>query len=149
VPTDPYLADLLKENFYVRKSPVLGRLTVILRGHLEQRGLELIPQRSRVVAAGEVHELLVVDEPRAGPGQVVNRVAALGFLEFLTSGVLLVGDEVLVNDQGVGHLAGYDLTHMPNHMNFVIAVPRAVSGEELGVELGATVKFIMPSPVGR
>jgi hypothetical protein len=149
MPTDPYLVDLLKENFYAKKSPVLGRLTVVLRGHLDQRGLELIRQLSRVVAAGEVHELLVVDEPGAGPGQVINRVAALGFLEFVTSGVLLVGDEVLINDQAVGHLAGYDLTHMPNHMNLVISAPRMISGVDLGLELGATIKFIMPDPGDR
>ncbi|MBI4279300.1 MAG: hypothetical protein HY660_12670 [Armatimonadetes bacterium] len=141
VPTDPYVTGLLQENFFAQKSPVAGRLVVVLRGHLEGRELELIPQPSRAVTAGEVHELVAVDEPKAGPGRVVNRVAFLGFVEFLSGGVLVAGDEVRVGGRVVGRLAGYDLTHMPNHMNLVILTPGALSGEEMGLELGAAVGF--------
>ncbi|HEV8352968.1 MAG TPA: hypothetical protein VGR24_02085 [bacterium] len=145
MPTDPYLTNLLKgDSFYAQKTPVTGRLTVILRGHLDDRGLELIPQRSRVVTVGEVHELLIVDDPHAGPGRTVSRIAALGFVEFTSGGVLLVGDRVSVREEVIGHLVGYDMTHMPNHMNIVIGDVRARSGEELGLELSAVVTFAMP-----
>jgi hypothetical protein len=132
---------LIGADAYAAKVPVSGRLVVVLRGHVARRRLALIPQPSRAVVVHAVHELIATDEPRVGPGATVNRIAYLGFVEFQQGGVVLIGDEVRVGRRLLGRVAGYDVTHMPNHMNIVIAVARVVSGEELGLRLGARVVF--------
>jgi hypothetical protein len=144
VSRDPYGAKLIGADAYAAKVPVSGRLVVVLRGHVAARRLELIPQPSRAVVAHAVHELIATDEAGAGPGVTVNRIAYLGFVEVQRGGVLLIGDELRVGRRLLGRVAGYDLTHMPNHMNIVLAVSRVVSGEELGLRLGARVVFAAP-----
>ena len=145
MPIDPYVANRVQENFYVRKTPIGGRLVVVLKGHVPDRGLELIPQRSRAALTGEVHELIITAEPDAAPGGIVNRIAYLGFFEVKTGGVLLVGDELRIGGHLIGHLAGYDYAHMPNHMNIVISAAAALSGDELNLELDSSVTFEMPA----
>jgi len=144
MPIDPYLKNRVQENFFIRKVEMRGRLVVLLKGRVPDRRLELVPQRSRVVLAGEVHELIVTDERDAVSGCTVNSIAYLGFAEFTTGGVLLVGDELKIGGHLIGYLAGYDYTHMPNHMNIVIVAETALSGEELGLEVEAPVAFVMP-----
>ena len=146
MPIDPYLSNLYQEATFSKKLPLWGRLVVVLRGNLDRRGLELIPHRSRAVRHGEVHELIATDEATASPGQNVNAVANLGFVEFQSGGVLLVGDSVWICGRPFGHLVGFDLTHMPNHMNIVISVSRAISGEDLGLAPGSDIAFFMTSP---
>jgi hypothetical protein len=144
MPADPYVKNLGRENFYAHKSAIHGRLVVVLRGRVPDRALEIIPQRSRVVLAGEVHELIATDERGAGPGRTINSIAYLGFVEFSNGGVLLAGDELRVGGRPIGHLAGYDYTHMPNHMNIIVAVDTLGSGEELGLALDAPVVVTLP-----
>jgi hypothetical protein len=50
--------------------------------------------------------------------------------------VVCAGDVVTVDGKVIGTIAGYDYTHMPNHMNIVISAPSLQSGEELGIQLG-------------
>ena len=145
MPIDPYVANRVQENFYVRKTPILGRLVVVLKGHVPDRGLELIPQRSRAALAGEIHELIVTTEATAAPGGVVNRIAYLGFVEVEAGGVLLVGDDLRIGGRLIGHLAGYDYAHMPNHMNIVIVGSQDLSGDELNLELNDPVSFDLPA----
>ncbi len=144
MPTDPYLAGLIKENLYAKKSPVNGELVAVLRGAMENRGLELIHLRSRAVLRNEVHELILTDERSAAPGKEVNRISYIGFVVVQSGGVLLTGDEVRVGGRLIGYLVGYDLTHMPNHMNLVIYAPELASGEQMELELGEAVSFSMP-----
>jgi len=148
VSRDPYGAKLIGADAYADRVPVSGSLVVVLRGYVAKRHLELIPQPSRAVVAHAVHELIATDEPGARPGATVNRIAYLGFVEFRNGGVVLVGDEVRVGRRTLGRVAGYDLTHMPNHMNIVIAVARAVTGEDLGLRLGARVVLAAPRRPG-
>jgi len=146
---DPYRAKLIGAEAYAAKVALVGRLVVVLRGHVDRRRLVLIPQPSRAVAMHDVHELITTGEPGAAPGASVNRIAYLGFVAFQRGGVVLAGDEVRVGRRLVGRVAGYDLTHMPNHMNIVIAAPRAASGEDLGLRLGARVVIAAPGRAGR
>jgi hypothetical protein len=141
---DSYTRSSSYDNFYVQKVPVLGSFVVILKGGMADRGLQLIPQRSRAVCASDIHELILSAETNIGPGTRVNTISYLGFLEISRGGVLLVGDEVRVDDRLIGHIAGYDYTHMPNHMNIVVAAAAARSGVDLGLTLGAAVAFVMP-----
>lgn len=91
----------------------------------EKDGLmELIAPFSRGVLANEIHELMLTEEQGAGPGKTVNRVRIIGFLEVETGGIILLGDEVFIAGNRVGEVAGFSVTHMPNHMNIVIKVEK-------------------------
>jgi hypothetical protein len=124
------------------KPPVPGKLNCILHVRNDQRGLELSPYPSRAVLKNEVHELILTSEMEAGPQKVVNNIAYIAFFEILESGILWVGDRVEINGQVVGVLAGYDFTHMPNHMNLIIKTPAPLlTGYEAGYRPGAVITF--------
>lgn len=136
---DPYIRGKLATGAYAAKIDLCGYIVAVLRGVLLDRSLELIPQPSRAILEREVHELIITDEP-AEPGSRVSRVAYLAFVEFHNGGVLLTGDSVLIGGVEVGHIAGFDLSHFPNHMNLVVRGD-LVSGEDRGIELHMPVAF--------
>ena len=137
---DPYSSGKLTANPYAKKTDVTGKLVVILDGRMEDRCLSLIKPISRCVLTHEIHELILADED-AGPGSAVNRIAYLGFCAFEQGGVIVAGDEFFVGDRLLGRLAGFDETHMPNHLNIVIKGNALKTGIELGAELGDQVTF--------
>lgn len=137
--SDPYRAGLVGTDFIAAKKDVEGELVVVFRGSLEGRGLELTDSVTRAVLQGEVHELIVTDEVRAGPGSTVDRVAYVGFVEIASGGVICVGDRLTCGGVAVGTIAGYDATHLPNHMNIVISCQERADGTELGLALGDRV----------
>lgn len=138
---DPYKTGMFKENPYHAKSDVCGELRVVLAGRYEERGLSLIAPVSRCVCRHEVHELIVSDEETIGPGVTVNRIAYIGFAEITAGGVIIAGDEVTIDGQKIGVIAGFDLTHMPNHLNIVIKSDGRQSGAERGLLLNSSVVF--------
>jgi hypothetical protein len=144
MPQDPYINRLLDREIPVsEKSPIRGRLVCILQARADQRGLELCPFPSRAALKREIHELIVTAE-ETGPGKKADRIAYLGYFEVLEGGVLWVGDRVKINDQVVGTLAGYDLTHFPNHMNVILRVEEPLkTGLELGYHPGDEIIFEM------
>jgi len=71
----------------------------------------------------------------------VNRIAYLGFVAIADGGVIVADDEVYLAGCLVGTLAGFDETHMPNHLNIVIRTDRLADGVEQGAELGMPVRF--------
>jgi hypothetical protein len=86
----------------------------------DDRGLKFIQTKSRAVKLHEIHELMITDEQDAEPGGIANRVRALAFFEITKSGLIVIGDEVSIEERKLGELAGYDLTHMPNHLNIIV-----------------------------
>lgn len=142
---DPYTSGKFVKNPYVKKRTVGGPLVVVLDGRMDDRGLELITPISRCIKKHEVHELILTDETVAKPGMSVDRIAYLGFFTAEQSGVLVAGDEVLLDGQRLGHLAGFDETHMPNHLNIVIKAAGRQTGTELGVNPGSQVEFRLPA----
>ena len=58
------------------------------------------------------------------------------FFEVKIGGIVVVGDKVSVGDRVIGEVAGFDVTHMPNHMNIVV---KAKERTKLGVKLGEKV----------
>lgn len=132
---DPYARNLIKTDFFHAKRDMPGRVAVVLDGHLENRGLKLIQPMSRAYAAGTVIELIATDDPAAAPGAEVQAIAYIAFVELERSGVILAGDPVVWNGRTIGHIAGYDDTHMPNHQNVIVAVEKRTSGRELGLAL--------------
>jgi hypothetical protein len=126
-------------NPYYLKAAVHGRLAVVLDGVFDDRGLQLIKPTSRALKAYEIHELILTDE-QISPGGTVNRIAYVGFVEITRGGVIVVGDPVYVNDRKIGLIAGFDETHMPNHLNIVLTGSRE-TGKTLDLSLGAELKI--------
>jgi hypothetical protein len=116
----PYDPKLITSSVYGDRRPVMGEVVALLHITFEERGLELIQSRSRALRKGEVHELMVTDEEGAAPGGGADRVSAVAFFEVERGGLAVVGDAVTVAGNIMGHIAGYDMTHMPNHMNVLV-----------------------------
>lgn len=139
---DPYSSGMFVQNPYVMKNEVKGKLITILDGKIEERGLNLIKQISRCVCKNEIHELIITDE-EAAPGSLVNKVAYLGFMEIEQGSVMIAGDTLRVGDKLIGQVAGFDETHMPNHLNIVIKAAARRTGLELSLQLGESCVFSM------
>ncbi len=139
---DPYAANNVASSLYAAKQTVIGRLVAVLNGMNEKRGLELIVPPTRVVKCGEIHELILTDDADAEPGKSVDPVSYLGFMEIQQAGVLRRGDAVLLNGKRIGALAGFDETHMPNHLNIVISCSRRRLSLEMDAALSQTVEFV-------
>ncbi len=143
---DPYINKLLDRDIpYSKKNPVIGMLNCILQVRAEKRGLELCPYPSRAVLKNEIHEVILTAEQEAAPGKKVDKIAYLGYFEVLQGGVLWVGDVVEVDGSPVGRLAGYDLTHFPNHMNIILKTDEPLkTGSESGFRPGGEITFTQP-----
>lgn len=143
---DPYINNLLDTRYpCAEKSPVLGRLVCILDARAAQRGLELSPFPSRAVQQNEIHELILTAETEAAPGKKVNRIAYLAYFEVLQGGVLWQGDEVYIAGEKMGSLAGYDMTHSPNHLNIILTTEQEpLTGLQAGLHPGDEISFIFP-----
>jgi hypothetical protein len=116
----PYDPKLITPSVYGDRRPVMGEVVALLHITFNDRGLKLIQSRSRALRKGEVHELMVTDEEGAAPGGGADRVSAVAFFEVERGGLAVVGDAVTVSGKFLGHVAGYDMTHMPNHMNVLV-----------------------------
>ena len=136
--SSPYDFNRITPRVYGDKRPVEGVIVALLHIVFEDRGLELIETKSRTVKLHEIHELMITDE-EAEPGGGANRVRAIGFFEISKPGLIVVGDGVWVEDRLLGKLVGYDLTHMPNHMNVVV---RAKNLNEPRLRVGDKLRFI-------
>ncbi|QGG47273.1 DUF6917 domain-containing protein [Heliorestis convoluta] len=142
--SDPYSKGMLKVHPYAKKKDVVGELVAILDGRLEQRGLQLIKPISRALAVNEIHEIIITDEEEAGPGKIVNRIAYLAFFEVKGPGVVVTGDPVYLKGKHLGYIAGFDETHMPNHINMVIYSKERLTGIQQGAEIGQ--QLLIKSP---
>jgi len=138
---EPHGSGILDKYPYAAKSDVVGKLVCILDARSEERGMELIIHPSRALRRGEIHELAITDDPEAGPEHTVDRVAYLAFFSVEEGGIVLVGDKVKVGKQEMGKVAGFDLTHFPNHMNILVRSTERKTGPELGLSLGDSITF--------
>lgn len=141
---DPYEAGIIVAPSRILRAPLEARFVGVLDSRREGRGLSLIHPRTRCIRRHEVHELIITDEPGAGPGKPVNRCHYLGFVEFLAAGVLVEGDTLTVAGRIIGTVAGFDDSHFPNHYNILIQGPRLVTGIELRQKPGDPVTFLPP-----
>jgi len=139
---DPYKEGLFSKDPYVQKREINGQLVVILDGKMDNRNLNLITPISRVIKANEIHELIITDEFSAGPGSIVNSIAYLGFFEVEQGSVVVAGDQVLLDTVLIGTIAGFDETHMPNHLNIVIKAERRKTGKELNAKIGMKIRIL-------
>jgi len=137
----PYDPGLITPEVYGERRPVVGEVVALLHITFEERGLRLIEARSRAMLLNEIHELMVTDEEGAAPGGGADRVSAIAFFEIERGGIAVVGDEVTLAGKALGEVAGFDLTHMPNHMNVLV---RAGSLKAPPMRVGDRVVFHRP-----
>ncbi len=116
----PYDPNLITPSVYGDRRPVVGEVVALLHVTFEERGLKLIQSKSRALVKDEIHELMITDEEGAAPGGGADRVSAVAFFEVKNGGLIVVGDRLTLNDGFLGVVAGYDMTHMPNHMNVLL-----------------------------
>ena len=138
---EPYKAGLIGKDIFIQRRSVAGGLVAVSDLTIGDRGLKLIVPRTRAVLSNEIHELILTDEQDAAPGKTVNRVLVLGFMEVKTGGIIAVGDAVSSAEKMLGEVAGFDETHMPNHMNIVIEAEELV-GHKL--KLGDEIRISRP-----
>ena len=124
---------------YVANRSIFGKLVTILDIAHHSRRLVLLPTYSRVLVAHSVQELVMTNEAGKKPGDVVDRVAYLGFFEVARSGCIIVGERLLANGREIGHVIGFDETHAPNHMNIVVRAKELRTGKQLGLRLGTRI----------
>ena len=125
------------------KRPVHGVMVKLLRHRRDDRGMTLIEPQARCVRAGELHELVTTDQD-GGPGDTIDRVGFLGFVEIEAAGVIERGDPVWVAGRTVGTVLGFDESHFPNHYNVVIASGRTLTADDLGLAPEDAVGFNAP-----
>ena len=134
----PYDFRRITPSVYGDKRPVEGEVVAVLHVKFEDRGLEFIQTKSRTVKLNEIHELMITDEQDASPGGGADRVRAIAFFEITKSGLIVMGDNVAINGKKLGTLAGYDVTHMPNHINVVV---KTETLDEPDLRVGDRVSF--------
>jgi len=140
VPKPPYDFRRITPSVYGDRRPVQGEIVALLHVKFDDRGLKLIETKSRALKQYEIHELMVTDEQNTEPGGGADRVSAIAFFEVKKSGLAVVGDIVQVGRLVIGKLAGYDMTHMPNHMNIVV---KAESLDTPQLHVGDKITFTM------
>jgi hypothetical protein len=130
--SDAYKRNMLFNTYYAKRR-VTGKLVAVLDGTYENCDLLLVEQPAYVLRSGDIHELIITDEA-AQPGATVKTIAYLVFFEIITGGVIVAGDEVHIKGKIAGKIAGYEETHMPNHVNIVLTGVK-ISGRGLGLTL--------------
>ena len=134
----------MTELRYTAKRHVQGELIYVFCLRADERWMYLEDLPSRALAKGEIHELILSQNEGLSPGAKVRDVAYIGFFEVSVSGIAEIGDEVWAGEQRLGSLAGFDLTHYPNHFNIVVSTNDAKTGAEIGLGLGVPIRFSTP-----
>lgn len=124
------------------KLPLQGSIVKALYHTRVDRGMRLIEHPSRCIRRGELHELVTTDQPGLGPGDRVDRVGFLGFMEAQGPGVIERGDGFLVAGRRVGTVVGFDDCHFPNHYNVLIETGSLLTADNWAdFGPGTTVQF--------
>lgn len=139
---DPYAQGLITFNPFVERKSIAGELVTVLDGMLNNRGIELIHARSRVLQKHEIHELILAVETGAKPGSNVDHICYLGFFEVLEGGVIVSGDRIRIGENWCGTVVGFDETHVPNHINIVVSGEVKKTGLELQLRVGDGVQIL-------
>jgi hypothetical protein len=137
----PYDPKRITPDLYGDRRPVEGEIIALLHVSFKDRGLKLLDTKSRAVLKHEIHELMITDEKAAAPGGGADRVTAIAFFEITSGGLIVTGDDVTVSERRLGELVGYDMNHMPNHMNILVRAPTV---DEPPLAVGDKIVFHRP-----
>lgn len=125
-------------RIYRERRPVRGEVVTIIDVTFGSSGIDLTEAWSRAVPRGDVHEIMIWNPLEEGG----DDAAAVAFIEITQGGNIVNGDEVRVDGEPVGNLAGFDYNHMPNHMNIVVETKSL----DLPLKLGSVFEFA-PNPM--
>lgn len=106
------------------------------------RGMTLLEYPTRCVRAGEVHEVVTTTQRHLSPGDRIDDVGFLGFVEIRNAGVIEKGDWLYAGETLIGRVAGFDDCHFPNHYNILIEAERLMTASDAGICLADTFLFI-------
>jgi len=134
----PYDPKKITPDLYGDRRPVEGEIIALLHVSFKDRGLKLLDTKSRAVLKHEIHELMITDEKAAAPGGGADRVTAIAFFEITSGGLIVTGDDITLSDRRLGELVGYDMNHMPNHMNILVRAPTV---DEPPIAVGDKIVF--------
>lgn len=120
------------KSLFSEKNELMACWVAVMDHRRRDRGLSLSKFNTRCVRKGEIHEFMVLSERDAERAREtpVDEVSYLGFAEFLNGGVIAVGDELDMGGVRLGTIAGFDETHMPNHLNIVLKSNSLQNGAE-------------------
>lgn len=143
---EPHLTAPTLGKSYYKKRDIQGEMVSIADSRRENRGMELIIQKSRALSAGQIHELAVTSKQNISPGSILDSVAYLGMMEIKIGGLIVIDDEVIINGELIGKVTGFDETHYPNHINIIIRVNEMKTGHQMGLDVGTNIKFVSRFP---
>lgn len=123
------------------KRVVHGAFAALLFHKQEERGMRLIEFETRCVQQGEIHEIVTTTHSDSVAGDLINRVGFLGFAEMKCGGVIGRGDPVVIHNQVIGHVLGFDDCHFPNHYNILISTKETWTAEDLNLEVESSITF--------
>jgi hypothetical protein len=136
---EPYLDTNTKSIIF--KPPIASILCSVHGTRRNNRGMKPIVQRTRCVEQGSIHEIIIVEERVVKEKGLIEETAYIGFTQFLTGGLLECGDSVYLNNMLLGELAGFDDTHMPNHLNILVQRSNLVTGIDLKCSFSDLIIF--------
>jgi hypothetical protein len=125
-------------NIYRERRPVKGEVVTVIDVTFNSSGIDLTDAWSRAVPKGDIHEIMVWNPLE----EAEEDAAAVAFIEITQGGNIVNGDELRIDGEEVGQLAGFDYNHMPNHMNIVVETKSI----EIPLTLGSVIEFI-PNPM--
>ena len=108
-----------RPSFYGAKRAIMGEVVTELNAR--GSGLRLSKDWSRAVKIGDIHEIMLT-EAELSPGDELKDFTAIAFFEASQGSHSVIGDRLYLNEVEVGVLVGYEMNHMPNHMNIVFMV---------------------------
>ncbi|MEM4487896.1 MAG: hypothetical protein QXK88_03715 [Desulfurococcaceae archaeon] len=134
---EPYARfSIMGKDIFLAKRSVSGTVIAVMDLRLPDRELKLITPHTRAVKSGEIHELILTSNPDAKPGSSVKGAVYLCFFEVTKGGIVAVGDILFLRKEPLCSIAGFDETHMPNHMNIICYTKEPKTGGEIGLHLG-------------
>jgi|SRR5690625_2216896 len=137
---DPYKRNIIPTDLYLKRSTIEGKLVAVMAEGIKDRKLKIIKPITRALCKYEIVELISTDE-KVNQLNQVNDVAYLGFVEVQKGGIVRKGDNVFINNKNIGHVLGYDETHMPNHLNLIVRMGKSLTGLDLNLNLKDKVEF--------
>lgn len=124
-----------RPSFYGSKRAILGEVVTEVKA--KGGGLRLSTDWSRAIKVGEIHEIMLT-ESMLSPGDDLPEFTAIAFFETSQGSHSVIGDKLYLNEDEVGVLVGYEMNHMPNHMNIVFMskgeIPEFKLGDKIRIQ---------------
>jgi len=122
-----------RPSYYGSKRAILGE--VVAEVNASGGRLQLSEAWSRSILSGEIHEIMLTGSTHS-PGDTLPGFTAVAFFEATQAGHSVIGDRLYLNGEEIATLIGYEMNHMPNHMNIVFTA----TGEYPEFRLGDQVR---------